>query len=155
MNRSEILDKAKADITQDRQNNYGTPEDNFNRIAAFWSTHKGVQFTAVDVAVMMSLVKVARIHTSPQHADNWSDLAGYAACGGEIGTRAKAALTKTVPAHLRREGFTAPIMARAPKTGSPKEEAYPECLGLGVTPNPEAGGSEEVMCYRCSGDGKK
>jgi hypothetical protein len=40
--------------------------------------------SATDVAVMMGLLKIARIKTSPAHADNWVDLAGYAACGGEL-----------------------------------------------------------------------
>ena len=41
-------------------------------------------FSAYDVAVMMALLKIARISENPQHMDSWVDLAGYAACGGEI-----------------------------------------------------------------------
>lgn len=37
-----------------------------------------------DVAAMMSLLKIARVATGHGKADNWIDLAGYAACGGEI-----------------------------------------------------------------------
>jgi hypothetical protein len=33
---------------------------------------------------MMALVKVSRISTSPSKLDHWVDLAGYAACGGEV-----------------------------------------------------------------------
>jgi hypothetical protein len=33
---------------------------------------------------MMALLKVARIATGHGKADNWVDLAGYAACGGEL-----------------------------------------------------------------------
>ena len=36
------------------------------------------------MAIMMALLKIARISKNPQHMDNWVDLAGYAACGGEI-----------------------------------------------------------------------
>ena len=36
------------------------------------------------VALMMALLKVARLIKSPEHLDSWVDLAGYAACGGEI-----------------------------------------------------------------------
>lgn len=32
----------------------------------------------------MGLLKIARISENPQHMDSWCDLAGYAACGGEI-----------------------------------------------------------------------
>ncbi|AWY09516.1 hypothetical protein vB_RpoS-V16_80 [Ruegeria phage vB_RpoS-V16] len=84
MNRTDILDTAKACVTRDRQQTYGSAENNFTRVAAYWSTHLGSPVTAIDVAVMLGLLKVARIHSSPTHADNWVDLAGYAACGGEI-----------------------------------------------------------------------
>jgi hypothetical protein len=41
---------------------------------------------STDVAVMLALLKVARIKQNPNHTDNWIDIAGYAACGGEIAT---------------------------------------------------------------------
>jgi len=59
-------------------------EDNFSTIAAYWSIHLGIEVTAVDVAVMMDLLKTARIRSNPGHPDNWIDKAGYSACGGEI-----------------------------------------------------------------------
>ena len=37
-----------------------------------------------DVAIMMGMLKIARLASNPQHMDSWVDLAGYAACGGEI-----------------------------------------------------------------------
>lgn len=63
MNRSETLDKAKACVCGQRENEYGSPEDNFAAIAGFWSVYKGVEFTANDVAMMMALLKIARIRT--------------------------------------------------------------------------------------------
>jgi hypothetical protein len=33
---------------------------------------------------MMSLMKLSRITTGQPKPDNWVDLAGYAACGGEV-----------------------------------------------------------------------
>lgn len=86
MLRPDILDTAKSYVMQDRQADYDTPENNFGRIAAMWAAYKGQPFNPHDVAVMMALVKVARIASSPGKADNWVDLAGYAACGGEIAT---------------------------------------------------------------------
>ena len=86
MTRGEILDKAKEIVSSDRQSQYGTPEDSFNKIGKLWSAYTGFDFNPVDVSVMLALLKVARIANSPQHADNWLDLAGYAACGGEIAT---------------------------------------------------------------------
>ena len=82
--RSSILSTAKSYITRDRQADHGDAEDNFSRIAGYWSLHTGTTLTATDVAVMMALLKVARIKQNPQHVDNWVDGAGYFACGGEI-----------------------------------------------------------------------
>jgi hypothetical protein len=43
-----------------------------------------VNITATDVAVMMTLLKIARIRSNPHNLDNWVDACGYMACGGEI-----------------------------------------------------------------------
>jgi hypothetical protein len=37
--------------------------------------------TGQDVAIMMILLKVSRLGWSPEVADHWLDVAGYAACG--------------------------------------------------------------------------
>lgn len=84
MTRAETLDKAKACVCGQRENEYGSPEDNFTAIAGFWSVYKGVEFTANDVAMMMALLKIARIRTGTATDDSYVDLAGYAACGAEI-----------------------------------------------------------------------
>lgn len=84
MTRAETLEKAKICVCGHRENEYGSPEDNFNTIANFWSVYKGVNFTANDVAMMMALLKVARIKTGTATDDSYVDLAGYAACGAEI-----------------------------------------------------------------------
>ena len=44
MTRSDILDKAKECITGRREQDYGSPEDNFKIIANLWAVYKGVQF---------------------------------------------------------------------------------------------------------------
>ena len=41
---------------------------------------------AADVGAMMALFKLGRIATGGDKADNFIDLAGYAACAGEIST---------------------------------------------------------------------
>lgn len=82
--RETTLDDAKLVITQDRNADYGTPEENFQTIASLWSTYIGRPVEPHDVAVMLLLVKVARIRTSPRKQDNWIDIAGYAACGAEV-----------------------------------------------------------------------
>lgn len=45
--------------------------------------YMGTLFTAKDVAMMLALLKVARIHNGDK-MDSFIDLAGYAACAGEI-----------------------------------------------------------------------
>lgn len=84
MNRTEILDKAKTCVVGDREQDYGSPETNFGRIAEFWTTYLGKEVTPTDVAAMLALLKIARIASGHAKDDNWVDLAGYAACGGEI-----------------------------------------------------------------------
>ena len=84
MTRESLLNRAIECVCGEREQDYGSPEDNFNRIATYWSTHLGMEITAEDVAVMMALLKIARIGTGTATDDSWVDLAGYAACGGEI-----------------------------------------------------------------------
>lgn len=81
--REETLDTAKTLVMGDRNKDYSSPKDNFDQTAALWAAYKGVEFSAHDVAVMMILVKAARLTTSPGKWDNWVDIAGYAACGAE------------------------------------------------------------------------
>jgi hypothetical protein len=84
MNRAEILAAAETCITVDRAATHGDAERNFRTIAAMWSAYADYPFTAADVAVMMTLMKCARIKSNPGHADSWVDGIGYLACGGEI-----------------------------------------------------------------------
>jgi len=82
--REEILEQAKVIVTVDRNADYGEPEQNFNRIAEMWTGYLGARVHPHDVAAMMILMKVSRISSTPGIQDHWVDIAGYAACGGEI-----------------------------------------------------------------------
>ena len=84
MSREDVLAKAKMCVCGDREQDYGSPESNFERIARFWSTYLGHPVGSTDVAAMLALLKIARIASGNAKEDNWIDLAGYAACGGEI-----------------------------------------------------------------------
>ena len=93
MTREDVLNEAKKCVCGHREHDYGTPEDNFTTISHFWTAYldaahptMNFQVTPTDVAVMMSLLKIARIArgSSP---DSFIDLAGYAACAGEIATK--------------------------------------------------------------------
>lgn len=93
MKRAEILREAAKCVCGGREQDYGTPENNFEAIACYWSEYlkkatgvsEKIRLTAKDVAAMMALLKIARISTSNK-ADSFIDLAGYAACAGEIAT---------------------------------------------------------------------
>lgn len=91
MLREDLLNKA-AEITKGaRQEHYGTPEDNFKRIAEYWQTYlrqtqldgEEIYIKPHDVAIMMILMKTARLASDCFHDDSWLDIAGYAACGSE------------------------------------------------------------------------
>jgi hypothetical protein len=91
MNRREILETATDYVTQDRAATHGDAERNFDLIARYWSTHLDHEISATDVAVMMTLLKIARIKGNAGNADNWVDGCGYLACGGELSTAPKRA----------------------------------------------------------------
>ena len=85
MRRRKVLEAAASIVCEDRNQQYGAPEDNFARIANLWTAYMGKIVTPVDVAAMLALLKLARIKaTNGQSSDSWVDLAGYAACGSEI-----------------------------------------------------------------------
>lgn len=85
--RESILDRARDCVCGQREEDYGCPEDSFGRIAALWTAYTGVEISPANVAVMMALLKIARLRGNGTHIDSWVDLAGYAACGGEIAAK--------------------------------------------------------------------
>lgn len=95
--REGILDQAKKCVCGQREQEYGTPESNFKIIADLWNDYLGLaengdgvpifsikNITTMDVAMMMALLKIARIKNGGGSGDSFVDLAGYAACGGEL-----------------------------------------------------------------------
>ena len=89
MTRRDVLAMAMTAVTE-RQKTYGLPENNFGTIAGLWSVYLAQPVTAVDAAMMMALMKIARIRAGGTE-DSFVDLAGYAACGGELFTEEDAA----------------------------------------------------------------
>ncbi len=86
-----ILLRALRCVCGDRDQDYGSPERSFEEIARNWNGYlhsKGIiaekQILPEDVAIMMTLFKIARITTGSFKMDSFVDACGYLACGGEI-----------------------------------------------------------------------
>lgn len=86
--RGGILDEARELIHGERNVAYGSPTENFERIAGIWNVQLGnkltAPITAQEVALLMIGVKLGRAVNQPKR-DNFVDIAGYAACGFEAG----------------------------------------------------------------------
>jgi hypothetical protein len=86
--RQQMLEEAADIISGQRDEQYGGPEDNFGRIAKIWSVILGIEISTEDVAMLMVGLKVARYaNKSGFQGDTWVDIAGYAACGYEVGIK--------------------------------------------------------------------
>lgn len=96
-NREAILNEVKKIICNDRNEQYGEPEDTFSLIADYWSAyikHNCLPPDSVgdmdvigadDVAIMMVLFKLARIESSYRESrDSYIDAIGYMACATDI-----------------------------------------------------------------------
>ena len=94
LTRAAVLEKARACVCGEREEDYGSPEDSFGCIAELWEAYLRaacvspdavIAVTPTDVAMLMALLKIARVGTSfvGGTADSFVDLAGYAACGAE------------------------------------------------------------------------
>lgn len=83
-----VLHEAERIIYGDREKTYGHPSKNLWTIARLWTAYVNAasdnvlgskEFTAKDVALMMILVKTARLANSDTHRDSIVDICGYAA----------------------------------------------------------------------------
>ena len=83
VNREDILRVAGELISGDRHDTYGDAKASHKRIADMWSAYLGIELSASDVAALMVLMTVGRA-TGSKHSDNWVDMCGYAALGGEM-----------------------------------------------------------------------
>lgn len=87
--REELLLGAIEAVTQQRNNQYGPPTQDFDRTAGLWNYlfggkgRDGTEFTSHDVAIGMIALKLSRLTWDPKNKDSWMDIAGYAACGYE------------------------------------------------------------------------
>jgi len=86
----DVLKYAQHIVSGARRSAYGNPEDNFARIAALYETYlvqagmkkeDARKLEGHDVAILMILMKCARLIETPNHTDSWADIIGYGACG--------------------------------------------------------------------------
>lgn len=88
--REQVLEAAIKMVNGGREQDYGSVENNFARIANFWTAYlqnrgfPSLILTGTDVALMMVMFKMARLQATPVHRDSWVDMAGYAACGAGL-----------------------------------------------------------------------
>lgn len=90
MQRQDYLKEAEHIICRQRQDVHGKPENTFLLIAEYWSVYlskecdQPVIITDADVAVMMALLKIARLQNNMHNEDNILDGIGYLALAGEL-----------------------------------------------------------------------
>jgi hypothetical protein len=86
--RRALLTEATRLITDERNNQYGPPTQDFDRTAIMWTAYLDGRriLEAHDVAAMMIILKLSRISWDPTNRDSWVDIAGYSACGYECVT---------------------------------------------------------------------
>ena len=80
----DFLSHAIELVGGDRQKDYGDKVDNHNNIAKLWSAYLDIPVTAHDVAILMSLLKLARTKLGAVSKDTYVDMSAYSAIAGEI-----------------------------------------------------------------------
>ena len=83
-NRDSLLETAKELVNGMREDQYGTPRENHERIAKIWSAMTGHNYSPEMVIAMMVGLKLARLSNDMVQFDTWTDIAGYAAIGWEV-----------------------------------------------------------------------
>ena len=86
MRAAELLVEAAKLVATTRNADHGPARQNLGLVAKLWSAYLGTDIEAADVAMLLALVKVARIRTGAPLPDHFVDLAGYAAIAGELVT---------------------------------------------------------------------
>ena len=80
----QFLDKANVLVKGQREIDYGDKGKNLSNIAKLWSAYLDTPVTAHDVAIMMTLLKVARTNLGTVSEDTYIDMSAYGAIAGEI-----------------------------------------------------------------------
>lgn len=84
MKSNQFLNQASVLVQGQREKDYGDKVENHNNIAKLWSAYLDIPITAHDVAILMSLLKVARTKLGAVSKDTYIDMSAYGAIAGEI-----------------------------------------------------------------------
>lgn len=85
------LEASRIVRNGERQKNYGHPNQDFTRTAAFWTAilrnklAPEEEVTMQDLALMMASLKISRLVSTPGHHDSLVDMIGYAICYDRLG----------------------------------------------------------------------
>ena len=79
-----LIEKAKSIISTDREKTHGNKKINHDNIAKMWSAYLDIPMTGLDVALMVTLLKVARTKAGSHNPDDYIDMVGYSAIAGEL-----------------------------------------------------------------------
>ena len=80
----EFLARAGTLVAGDSEKDYGDKVHNHQNIAKLWSAYLDIEVRAHDVAIMMTLLKVARTKLGAVSEDTYIDMSAYSAIAGEI-----------------------------------------------------------------------
>lgn len=87
MRKGKMLLEEAGSVIDARGDHYGTPMENFSRIARLWSVVLDIEIQPYEVGLCMDLVKTARLVETPEHWDSYVDKCGYAAATVECLTK--------------------------------------------------------------------
>lgn len=83
-NMESLASDALEAIAEGGRWRYGSPRENLAKIGELWNAYLGgFWLDTTDVAMMMILLKVARVQNDYTKRDNWQDIIGYSLVGWE------------------------------------------------------------------------
>ena len=72
-----------SDLIKERASEYEPPAISLAKIATYWQTYTDCKTTPYDVAIMMALLKIARL-SKGHHQDSLEDAAAYLAIANSL-----------------------------------------------------------------------
>ena len=84
MKSHQFLNQANILVKGQREKDYGDKVNNHKNIAKLWTAYLDTYVDPHDVAIMMSLLKIARTKLGEVNKDTYIDMSAYGAIAGEI-----------------------------------------------------------------------